>query len=116
MANINEYGLRTGRLIKENGTVVNEGEMLETIATNLTGDSSKVTEYFAGSSATTHTLAGTGKGVSVANDGATSITITIDSISIEILSNETFDGQFEDFTEIVVTNASSSAYRIIVLG
>lgn len=78
--------------------------------------STVVTEVFSGSTSTTHSLAGTGKAVSFANDGSESMSFTIGSITITLLANEVFDGEFADFTSVVVTNASSNDYRIIIFG
>lgn len=76
----------------------------------------QVIEYFSGSTSTTHTLAGTGKGISISNDGCDSMSFTIGSIEITLLEYDVFNGNFDDFTEVVITNASSNDYRITILG
>jgi len=83
----------------------------EIVATEL-----DVIEFISNNTSTTHTLGATSKAVSFSNDGASSIIFTIGGVAITLLANEVFDGDFADFTEIITTNASSVAYRIVVFG
>jgi len=53
-------------------------------------------------------------GVSVINDGAEEITLSINGINIPIGPDESFDGNFEAFKDINITAGASTAYRAVV--
>lgn len=55
-----------------------------------------------------------GLSLSVSNDGASSLTIEVNGLTITVLAGEVFDDDFEPFTSVTVT--SSVAYRIIIRG
>ena len=52
--------------------------------------------------------------LSFANDGNATITLTIGSMSIDILAGETFDENFESFTGITVTIVTTGSYRLML--
>jgi len=75
-----------------------------------------VVEFISNNTSTTHTLGQISKKISFSNDGNTSITFTINSVAITLLTDEVFDGEFEDFTEIIVVNVGLADYRIVIFG
>lgn len=75
-----------------------------------------VIEFISNNTSTTHTIGGTGKSVSFSNDGDLPIVFTVSGVSITLLEDEVFDGNFSDFTEIIVTNTNLINYRIVVFG
>lgn len=52
--------------------------------------------------------------LSFANDGNSTITLTISTMVIDILAGETFDENFEPFTWITVTIAATGSYRLML--
>lgn len=52
--------------------------------------------------------------LSFANDGDSTITITVGEMDIDILSGETFDENFEPFSNITITIASTGIYRLML--
>jgi hypothetical protein len=52
--------------------------------------------------------------LSFANDGNTTITLSIGTMDMDILSGETFDEDFEPFDEITVTIATTGSYRLML--
>ncbi len=52
--------------------------------------------------------------LAITNDGLSDLTLTINNISVIVKAGETFDDDFEDFTQVQVT--SSVDYRICMRG
>ena len=73
---------------------------------------SKVVAYYAGSTTATHTPGLPCVGISITNDGASSLTFTINSITITVKAGENFSAEFDPFTSVTVT--TSVAYRLVL--
>lgn len=68
---------------------------------------------YSGSSTVTHTV--TGNAVTITNDGASDLTVTINSIVTTVLAGETIDKSvlcYDSFTSVIVT--TTVAYRLFV--
>lgn len=108
--------IRSGRLIGEDGEMVNEADLLTQIKDGIGGGFVTI-QSFTGSGTATHTVTeGVGKEIAIANDGISDLTFTINSIVVTVLAGESYGGKFASFTEIIVTNAGGSDYRITVAG
>ena len=116
----NRMTVRNGDTYDSLGQIKNIADLLGEINTNI-GTGARAIEYISGSTTNTYTNFGgtglTGKVISIMNDGFEVITITVGSITIDILAESGLQDQaFDSFTSITVIVPSSSDYRIIVGG
>lgn len=116
----NRMTIGNGDIYDSVGVVKNIADLLGDISTGVGGGAEAI-EYISGNTTATYTNFGgaglTGKILSIMNDGTEDITVTVGSLTIDILGESGLQDQaFSDFTSITVTVPTSSDYRIIVGG
>ena len=85
----NEYQPRTGRVIKDDGTIVNEAISAK--------------QPFSGSTNQTITFASKMRGLVVSNDVLTDLSFTLNGATYTVKGGEVFEELFDPFTEVVIT-------------
>lgn len=73
-----------------------------------------VIDYFAGSANVTKALPSGATGFRIANDGASTLTFTINGLTMTVKAAETLDLDFKDFFTVTVT--TTVAFRAWVRG
>jgi hypothetical protein len=101
---INAMSPASGRILKEDNTVVNVANRLITA----------VIGTFSGSTTTTYTCSSECNGFGIINTGASDLTFTINDITITVSSGESFENVFESFSSVVVT--ATDTFKAIVKG
>ena len=96
----NEYQARTGRVVKEDGTIVNEAVSAK--------------QPFNGSSSQTFNFGSKMRGLVISNDVTTDLTFTINGETYTVKGGEVFEELFDPFTQVVIT--AQGEYRGYVKG
>lgn len=99
MKDISEYIAASGRMIKEDGSVINIADIIEAMKPSV------VKEYFSGNANTNYDFTkGTMRELVVMNDGNSSITVTVGDITMTIAVGEWIDEKFAPFTSCTITS------------
>ena len=69
-----------------------------------------ITAYKAGNA--TATFTGQWSYISIANDGASSLTATVNGMVVTVIAGQSYDGWFETFKTITIT--TTVAYRLVL--
>lgn len=72
-----------------------------------------IIEYYADNDTNTYTSTAPCNGLNIANDGASSLTVAINGLTITVKSNEVFEGKFNAFTSVTIT--ATDNYRCCLL-
>lgn len=75
---------------------------------------SNVKDYFEGNTNTTKNY-DIADGFSIANDGDTDLTFTVNGFTIRVKAGEIFDGNFDPFKTLTITT-NGNTFRAIVRG
>jgi len=95
-----EYQARTGRVVKEDGTIVNEALSAK--------------QPFSGSNNQTFNFTSKVRGLVISNDVLTDLTFTINAETYTVKGGEVFEDLFDPFTSVIVV--AQGEYRGYVKG